>query len=105
MAAANDPEVVAEKLQSQRDAASADLQHYFLTFEDYWERKLWHELTDILVEFFNKSESAPQRIPLFKSFVLSFAEKINQLRLVIIGLAAATQCSGGRQHRKLGGHG
>lgn len=90
--AANDPEVIADHLQSQRDAAPADLQHYFLTFEDYWERKLWHELTNVLVEFFNKPESASQRIPLFKTFISSFSEKINQLRLVIIGLSAASQC-------------
>lgn len=91
--AANDPEVIADHLQTQRDDAPAYLQHYFLTFEDYWERKLWHELTDVLVEFFNKPESASQRLPLFKTFVVSFSEKISQLRLVIIGLLAASQCS------------
>lgn len=89
-----DPEVIAEQLSNQRDAASPDLQHYFLTFEDYWERKLWHELTEVLVEFYQKPESAPQRIPLFSGFVTSFAEKISQLRLVTIGLSAASQYTG-----------
>lgn len=81
-------------LAEQRDAAPPELQHQFLSFEDFWERRLWHQLTEILVEFFNHPDSSPQRIPVYKTFVLSFAEKINQLQLVTIGLSAATQCRG-----------
>lgn len=86
-----DPETIPNLLADQRDAAQPDLQHYYITFEDYWERKLWHELTDTLLDFFNQAESAPQRIPLFDVFINSFAEKINQLKLVELGLRAATQ--------------
>nr|POF15050.1 putative 26s proteasome regulatory subunit rpn9 [Quercus suber] len=82
-------------LQEQRDDAPEDAQHYFLSFEDYWERKLWHELTDILVTFYNDPQSASQRILLFNNFVKSFADKINQLKLVQIGLQAASQYKGG----------
>ncbi|KAL8693570.1 MAG: hypothetical protein Q9218_001612 [Villophora microphyllina] len=88
-----DPEVVANFLSEQRNNAPEDLQQSFLTIEDYWDRKLWHELTDVLVEYFNTSDSAPQRLPLFRHFILSFSEKINQLRLVTLGLLSATQCS------------
>ncbi|KAH0544005.1 hypothetical protein FGG08_001772 [Glutinoglossum americanum] len=79
-------------LAEQRDAAPADLQHLVMSFEDFWERRLWHQLTDVLVEYFSHNESAPQRISLYKTFVLSFSEKINQLKLVKLGLIAATQC-------------
>ena len=88
------PEVVQNFLSEQREAAPEELQQSFLNIEDFWDRKLWHQLTDLLIEFFNSPASAPQRLPLFKTFVLSFAEKINQLQFVTLGLLAATQCSG-----------
>nr|POE98290.1 putative 26s proteasome regulatory subunit rpn9 [Quercus suber] len=81
-------------LQEQRDDAPDEVQHYFLSFEDYWERKLWHELTDILVTYYNDPQSASRRISLFNNFVKSFADKINQLKLVQIGLQAASQYKG-----------
>ena len=89
-----DADAIPSLLADQRDSAPGDLQHYFLTFEDYWERKLWHELTDTLIEYYNQPESRPQRIPLFKSFISSFAEKINQLKLVTLGLSTAEQYQG-----------
>ncbi|KAK3070794.1 26S proteasome regulatory subunit [Teratosphaeriaceae sp. CCFEE 6253] len=79
-------------LESSRDAGPDDLQHYFLSFEDFWERKLWHELTDILTTFYHEPQSAPQRIPLYEGFVKTFADKVNQLKLVGIGLQAAGEC-------------
>ena len=87
-------EKISNFLQDQRDAAADDLQHYFLTFEDYWERKLWHELTDILVTYYNEPQSVEQRIPIYNNFIKSFADKINQLKLVTIGLSTAAQCKG-----------
>ena len=89
-----DPNEISNFLVTQRDEAPPDLQPYFLTFEDYWERKLWHELTDLIVEYFRIPESGPQRLPLFNEFVKSFSEKINQLKLVNLGLLAFTQFSG-----------
>ncbi|KAK3677209.1 26S proteasome regulatory subunit [Recurvomyces mirabilis] len=83
---------VSKALQGAREKSHDDLQHYFLSFEDYWERKLWHELTDILVEYYHEEESKPQRIELYEGFVKAFADKINQLKLVVIGLQAAGQC-------------
>lgn len=89
-----DPEVVSNFLSEQRENAPEDLLQSFLTIEDFWDRKLWHQLTDVLVEYFNTAASAQQRLPLFRHFILSFAEKINQLKFVSLGLLAATQCSG-----------
>ncbi|KAI4151435.1 MAG: hypothetical protein L6R39_002033 [Caloplaca ligustica] len=88
-----DPEVISNFLAEQRENAPEDLQQSFLTIEDYWDRKLWHQLTDVLMEYFNTSASASQRLPLFQHFILTFAEKINQLKFVSLGLLAATQCS------------
>lgn len=81
-------------LAEQRDQAQEELQPLFLDFENFWERKLWHQLTDTLVQFFNHPDSAPQRLSFYKVFVLKFADKINQLKLVDLALKAATQCKG-----------
>lgn len=85
-------EKIADFLQEQRDQAPDDLQHYFLSFEDYWERKLWHELTDILVAYYGEEQSAKQRIPIYNNFIKTFADKINQLKLVRIGLSTSKEC-------------
>lgn len=81
-------------LAEQREQAPDESQALFLSFEDFWERKLWHQLTNSLIEFFCLPESAPQRLAIFKSFILSFADKINQLKFVTLGLMASTQCGG-----------
>ncbi|KAB8532565.1 hypothetical protein FH972_025510 [Carpinus fangiana] len=87
-----DNDAVSDFLDAQREQTPQDLQHYFITFPDYWERKLWHELTDVLVAFFNEPQSGPQRLLLFNKFIKAFADKINQLQLVTLGLSAASQC-------------
>jgi len=89
-----DKDNIPNHLADQRDATKDELQHYFLQFEDFWERKLWHELTDSLVEFFSEPDSKDQRIPLFNTFIKSFADKINALKLVTLGLSAAGQYDG-----------
>lgn len=89
-----DPELIPGILAKHRDESPAAVQHYYLTIEDQWERRLWHELTLTLLEYFGTPESAKQRIPLFDDFIRSFASKINQLKLVALGLEAATQCHG-----------
>ncbi|PSN62381.1 hypothetical protein BS50DRAFT_559733 [Corynespora cassiicola Philippines] len=88
---AMDTDTIPNLLGDLRDQAPDELQEYFIHFEDYWERKLWHELTDKLIEYFDQPESAKQRIPLFDTFIKSFANKINQLKLVTLGLNTATQ--------------
>lgn len=85
---------ISDFLAEQLQQAPEECQPAFLSFEDYWERKLWHQLTDALIDFFRLPESAPQRLPMFKTFVLSFADKINQLKFVSLGLMAAEQCGG-----------
>jgi len=94
-----DVDTIPNLLADLREQAPDEVQHYYLNFEDLWERKLWHELTDTLLEFFKLPESASQRLPLFNTFIKSFADKINSLKLVQLGLSAATQCKG-RLHPK-----
>lgn len=93
-------DTIPDFLAEQRDVAPSDLQHLFISFEDLWERKLWHQLTDTLIEFFNNKESAPQRLPVYRTFILTFADKINQLKLVTLALSAASQCKGTKGHLK-----
>ena len=90
-------DTIADFLAEQRDEAPEELQPLILDFENYWERKLWHQLTDSLVKFFNHEGSAPQRLAFYKVFILKFADKINQLKLVQLALKAATQCKGTAQ--------
>ncbi|KAG5930557.1 hypothetical protein E4U42_006645 [Claviceps africana] len=85
-------ESIPDFLVEQRDRAAEELQPLILDFETYWERKLWHQLTEALVQFFSNPKSAPQRLAFYKVFILKFADKINQLKLVELALKAATQC-------------
>ncbi|KAI0872822.1 hypothetical protein GGS24DRAFT_465946 [Hypoxylon argillaceum] len=90
-------DTIADFLADQRDQAPEELQGLIIQFEDFWERKLWHQLTDLLIEFFASPKSEPQRLAFFKVFILKFADKINQLKLVDLGLKAATQCRDDRE--------
>ncbi|GAB0131855.1 hypothetical protein EsDP_00000312 [Epichloe bromicola] len=85
-------ETIPDFLAEQRERAVEELQALVLDLETYWERKLWHQLTDSLVQFFSNPKSAPQRLAFYKVFILKFADKINQLKLVDLALKAATQC-------------
>ncbi|KAL1853501.1 hypothetical protein VTK73DRAFT_9012 [Phialemonium thermophilum] len=87
-----DVDTISDFLAEQRERTPDDLQPLVLQFEDFWERKLWHELTNALLEFFNDPRSAPQRLDFYKVFILKFADKINPLKLVDLALKAAIQC-------------
>lgn len=89
-----DSEKIPNLLEQQRDAAPEELQHYFLTFADCWERKLWHELTLSVMMYFEEDGSAGQRLELYDSFIKTFADKINKLKLVRLGLMASAECQG-----------
>ncbi|KAF2459300.1 hypothetical protein BDY21DRAFT_337894 [Lineolata rhizophorae] len=90
-------DAIPDFLAAQRESAADDEQAVFLQLEDLWERKLWHELTEVLVEFFESDASAPHRIPLYEHFIANFAGKINQLRLVQLGLRASDMCKDDRE--------
>ena len=88
------PEVAAQKYADIRENAPEELQGPLLEIEDYWDRKLWHELTDALLTLYHDPASSSLRLELFNNFVLTFNDKINQLKFVRIGLQTVLQLSG-----------
>ncbi|KAL2268115.1 hypothetical protein VTJ83DRAFT_2961 [Remersonia thermophila] len=85
-------DTISDFLAEQRELVPPELAEPIYEFEELWERKLWHQLTNKLIDFFNHPGSAPVRLPFYKTFVSKFADKINQLKLVDLALKAATQC-------------
>ncbi|OTA99947.1 hypothetical protein M426DRAFT_324685 [Hypoxylon sp. CI-4A] len=90
-------DAIADFLANQRDETPDELQHLIINFENYWERKLWHQLTDELLVFFANPKSGPQRLDFWNVFILKFADKINQLKLVDLGLKTVTYCKGNEE--------
>ncbi|KAI1760923.1 hypothetical protein GGR53DRAFT_507827 [Hypoxylon sp. FL1150] len=80
---------IADFLAEERDKTPDELQYLVIQFENYWERKLWNQLTNALIEFFADPKSEPQRLEFYKTFISKFADKINQLKLVDLGLKAS----------------
>ncbi|ORX47061.1 PCI-domain-containing protein [Hesseltinella vesiculosa] len=78
-------------LMDERKKAPANLQHYFTTFEDLYERKLWHQLTEQVLALFKQPESGPLQVAVYQQFVAEWESKINRLSLVTIALQAARQ--------------
>lgn len=61
----------------------AELIGAFYEMEDLYDRKLWYQLSELLSKMVYKNEnSRPIRLRLFEKFITSFANKINQLKLV-----------------------
>lgn len=81
-------------LQDIFSQISPDLQPDTLRLQDLWEQKLWHELTETLTTIFDHPDSGRFRLAIYNQFILQFADKINQLKLVELALKAATQCQG-----------
>lgn len=82
-----DVPTVLATLRSESD----DLAPLFYTMEDQWERKLWHQLTMTLNEFYATEASAPLRVRVYTQFISTFQNKINQLGLVSFALMSAQQ--------------
>ena len=90
-----DPDRIPDILEAESKKAPPEAQaEFYLEFESLWERKLWHELTDLLLQYFKRPESASQRLTLFKEFIYGFTDKINQLKLINLGLLTAETIEG-----------
>lgn len=57
----------------------------------YINYRLWHQLTLKLVEFFDHPLSRPYRVDVFDRFVRDFESKLNQLKLVEMGVKVARE--------------
>ncbi|RKO92566.1 hypothetical protein BDK51DRAFT_11630, partial [Blyttiomyces helicus] len=67
----------------QKHAASAGpLAEHFATFENLYDKKLWHQLTVAIESFVALPASAPFLIPLYENFIADWEKKMNQLSLV-----------------------
>jgi 26S proteasome regulatory subunit N9 len=53
--------------------------------------RLWHQLTVKLFEFFDHPLSGPYRVDTFERFVSDFEGKLNQLRLVEMGVKVSKE--------------
>ena len=53
--------------------------------------RLWHQLTNKLLEFFDFEPSKPYRVDVFNKFVRDFEAKLNQLRLVEMGVKVSKE--------------
>jgi 26S proteasome regulatory subunit N9 len=77
-------------LATFRVASDPDVTPILYAIEDLWERKLWHQLTMTLQEYYDHFKVTPTlRLRFFRQFVNLFHARINQRRLVAFGLAAA----------------
>jgi 26S proteasome regulatory subunit N9 len=85
---------VRELLSQLHNSVPTDLQQYVSALEEFWGKRLWHQLTEALSEFYDHKDSKPFRIEVYRKFILSFSTKINQLKLVSLGLSAAAQYEG-----------
>ena len=53
--------------------------------------RLWHQLTNKLFEFFDHPLTRPYRVDVFNKFVRDFEAKLNQLRLVEMGVKVSKE--------------
>ena len=53
--------------------------------------RLWHQLTLKLFDFFRHELSKPYRVDVFEKFVQDFESKLNQLRLVEMGVIVSKE--------------
>ncbi|KAI8799883.1 hypothetical protein BJ742DRAFT_764716 [Cladochytrium replicatum] len=69
-------------LGQQRATAPQELRDYFTKFEEYYDRKLWHQLTLALESFVVQPSAGPLLIGVYENFVVDFEDKLNQSSLV-----------------------
>ncbi|CCH42327.1 26S proteasome regulatory subunit [Wickerhamomyces ciferrii] len=69
-------------LATLRSEADPNLSPLFYTFEDLYQRKLWHQLTESLDIFYKNPLSNKIKLRLYNNFISNFKTNINQLKLV-----------------------
>ncbi|KAM0789232.1 hypothetical protein ACM66B_000075 [Microbotryomycetes sp. NB124-2] len=73
----------------------SELKPYYEAFHRFYSHKLWFQLTSTIEAFLQSPASAPYQIELFESFIKDFSNKLNQLKLVHIGITVARQFNDG----------
>ncbi|KAL5478831.1 RPN9 [Sanghuangporus weigelae] len=82
---------VDEYLTTVLSTAPQELHPLFESLQTLYHRKLWHQLTLKLFEFFRHELSRPYRVDVFEKFVRDFEERLNQLRLVEMGVIVSKE--------------
>lgn len=74
----------------RQDTECNELINIFYQLEDYYERKLFHQLTLTLNEFYENGDSKKNdlRIKIYNSFISQFSEKLNSIQVVDFLLAS-----------------
>jgi len=78
-------------LATAASSSPSELHPFFEKFRRQHERKLWHQLTLTLFEFLDHPQSGPFQVDLFTKFVRDFEDKLNQLKLVSMGVRVSKQ--------------
>ncbi|OCH87179.1 PCI-domain-containing protein [Obba rivulosa] len=89
---------VEEYLNVAISVTPAELHPFFESFRTLYSRKLWHQLTLKLFEFFDHPLSRPYRVDVFDKFVRDFEARLNQLRLVEMGVKVALEIDNPATH-------
>ncbi|CCM02283.1 uncharacterized protein FIBRA_04370 [Fibroporia radiculosa] len=79
-------------------ATPSDLHPFFESFRTLHSRKLWHQMTLKLAEFFDHPLSKPYRVDVFNKFVRDFEARLNQLRLVEMGVKVSKEIDNPANH-------
>ncbi|KAH9919616.1 uncharacterized protein B0H18DRAFT_1027162 [Fomitopsis serialis] len=81
-------------------APKIDIDEYLTlaSFRNLYSRKLWHQLTLKLFEFFDHPLSKPYRVDIYDKFVRDFDSRLNQLRLVEMGVKVSKELDNPQKH-------
>ncbi|KAJ8503310.1 hypothetical protein ONZ45_g10973 [Pleurotus djamor] len=75
-----------------------ELHPFFESFRTLYNRKLWHQLTSKLFAFVDHPLTKPYRVDVFNIFVRDFEGRLNQLRLVELGVKVSKEIDNPQTH-------
>nr|GAT57585.1 predicted protein [Mycena chlorophos] len=87
-----------EFIAKANSSTPPDLHPFFDSFRTLYTKKLWHQLTLKLFAFLDHPLSKPYRVDVFEQFVRDFETKINQLRLVEMGVRVSKEIDNPQTH-------
>ncbi|KAF4623062.1 hypothetical protein D9613_002313 [Agrocybe pediades] len=93
------PKLVLDKFIAEAIAATpAELHPFFESFKTLYTRKLWHQLTQKLFQFFEHPAAQRFRVDVFHRFVRDFETKLNPLRVAEMGVKVAKDIENPKIH-------
>ncbi|KAI0298961.1 hypothetical protein B0F90DRAFT_1729588 [Multifurca ochricompacta] len=89
---------VEEYLATAVSATPSDLHPFFESFQSLYSRKLWHQLTQKVDEFFDYPLAKQYRVDVYTRFVRDFEERLNPLRLAEMGIKISQDIDNPAEH-------